>query len=142
VIFCDTSFAAKLYALEPETAVVRQAIDEADQVFVSDLFRVELMSVFHRRMREGLWMPEDFRTAIEQFQRDDLCGFWTWLPLERKILQAAEQVFTTLPPSTFLRAADCIHLVTALYHGFGIIHTFDQHQAQAAQVLGLRAASV
>jgi predicted nucleic acid-binding protein len=142
MIFCDTSFAAKLYALEPETAAVRTLLEEAQWIYVSELFRVEVLAVFHRRLREGKWTPAEFRAADRQFQHDDQTGFWSWLPVEHQLMVAAEQTFRTLPPDIFLRAADCIHLTTARQHGFGGIHTYDAHQSRAALALGLQALTV
>ncbi len=40
----------------------------------------------------------------------------TWMPLNTTIVAAAATTFTTLPTSIFLRASDCIHLVTAIHH--------------------------
>ncbi len=53
MIFCDTSTAAKLYVPESESPAVRALLEAADAVYVSDLARVELHGVFHRRWREG-----------------------------------------------------------------------------------------
>jgi predicted nucleic acid-binding protein len=52
VIFCDTSALAKYYVPEAESAALASRLDAEDAVVVSELARVELMSVFHRRMRE------------------------------------------------------------------------------------------
>lgn len=46
MVFCDTSTVAKLYVVETESKAVRALLEEADQRFVSDLVRVELMGVF------------------------------------------------------------------------------------------------
>jgi predicted nucleic acid-binding protein len=42
----------------------------------------------------------------------------------------------------FLRTSDCLHLVTALHHGFDAIHTHDRHQCLAAAALGLKAVTL
>ena len=138
MIFGDTSAVAKLYVPEAESAAVRRLFEAEDGVGVSDLVRVELMGVFHRRLREGRWSPADFQTAVRQFNQDDLGGFWTWLPLDGRILAAAAHTYTTLPGTVFLRSADCLHLVTALHHNFAEIHTYDHQQARAASALGLK----
>ena len=138
MIFCDTSTAAKLYVPEVQTAAVRRTLEVEDAVCVSELFRVELTAVFHRRLREGRWSPADFRAAVRQFSRDDIAGFWTWLPLDRTIVEGAAHTFTTLPANVFLRSSDCLHLVTALHHKFAEVHTHDAHQIAAAAALGLK----
>ena len=57
-------------------------------------------------------------------------------------MEAAANTYTTLPDTVFLRAADCLHLVTALHHNFGQIYTYDIHQTRAAAALGIKAAIV
>ena len=53
MIFCDTSTLAKYYVPEAETDAVQSHLDGEDQVMASELARVELMAVFHRRLRAG-----------------------------------------------------------------------------------------
>ena len=139
MIFCDTSTAAKLYVPERESAAVRQRLESEDEVCVSELVRVELMGVFHRRLRERKWGRADFTTAVRQFSHDEISGFWTWLSLDSVIMEAAAKTYSTLPDTLLLRSADCLHLVTGLHHNFSEIHTHDTHQAFAAAALGMRA---
>ena len=112
MIFCDTSMVAKLYVPERESRAVRQCLEAEDEVCVSQLARPELMGVFHRRLRERKWTGEDFLTAVRQFSTDDIGKFWTWLPLDSAIIEAAAKTYSTLPENVFLRSADCLHLVT------------------------------
>ena len=139
MIICDTSTIAKYYVFEPESARVRERLDNEDAVYVSELVRVELMGVFHRRLRERKWTQEEFTAAASQFHADDLSGYWTWLPLDGTIAEAAATTYATLPPDVFLRSSDCLHLATAIRHGFAAIHTHDKHQTVAAPSLGLEA---
>lgn len=142
MIFCDTSTLAKLYVPEAESAAVRKRLETEDEVFASELARVELMGVFHRRLREKRWPRADFQTAIRQFTSDDIGGFFTWLPLDGAISEAAAKTYATLPENIFLRSADCLHLVTAMHHNFAEIHTHDAHQSAAAAALGLKVVSI
>jgi len=130
---------AKFYVPEAESPAIRRLLETADRVCVSELARPELMAVFHRRLREGVWNRQYFLSAVRQFQHDDLAGFWTWLPVDESILKSAAQTFAALPPTVFLRSSDCIHLVTALRHNFTEFLTFDAHQTRAASALGLSA---
>jgi predicted nucleic acid-binding protein len=79
-----------------------------------------------------------FMTAVRQFTNDDVGGFWTWLPLDSTIIESAAKTYTTLPDTVFLRSADCLHLVTAMHHGFTDIYTYDIRQTDAAVALGLK----
>ena len=102
----------------------------------------EPLGVFHRRLREGKWPRVHFEAATRQYLHDDTAGFWTWLPLDSTIVEAAVRAYTTLPDNVYLRSADCLHLVTALHHGFSDIYTHDTHQFAVAPALGLRAIRV
>ncbi|MEI6051695.1 MAG: type II toxin-antitoxin system VapC family toxin [Opitutaceae bacterium] len=137
MIFCDTSAIAKLYVAEKESPAVRARLEAEDQVCISELARAELMSVFHRQLRDKKWTRDQFLIAVRQFTHDDIGGFWTWLPLDPTIVEAAAKTYTTLPDHVWLRSADCLHLVTAMHHGFAEILTYDVNQSAAARSLGL-----
>jgi predicted nucleic acid-binding protein len=142
MLFCDTSTLAKYYVPEKDSAAVRARLDGEDRVAFSELARAELMGVFHRRLREHKWTKDVFLAVVRQFSKDDIGGYWTWLPLDGVIVEQSVKTFMTLPETIFLRTADCLHLVTALHHGFAEIHTHDTHQTQAASALGLTAISI
>ena len=137
MIFCDTSTLAKYYVPESESAAVMARLDAEQDVALSELARAELLGVFHRRLREGRWDRGAFEATLRQFQHDEAGGFWTWLPLDGAVVEQAVKAYATLPEAVFLRTADCLHLVTAVRHGFGEIHTHDRHQATAASAFAL-----
>lgn len=139
MIFCDTSAAVKIYVPERESSSVQLLFNAEDEICLSELTRIELMGVFHRRLREGQWNQSQFLGAVRQFSNDELSGFWTWLPLDQSIIHAAAKIYTTLPRTVFLRSSDCIQVVTALRHNFAEIYTYNSHQSAAAAVLGLKA---
>jgi predicted nucleic acid-binding protein len=138
MIFCDTSAIAKFYVVEKETPAMRARLEAEDQVCLSELVRAELMGVFHRQLREKKWTRDKFLTAVRQFTNDDIGGFWTWLPLDTTIIDAAAKTYASLPDTVRLRTADCLHLVTAMHHGFTDIYTYDANQSAAAVSLGLK----
>ena len=140
--FCDTSTLAKYYVPEIESSSVRFHLDQEHEVMLSELARVELMGVFHRRLRERKWTREEFLTVIQQFSRDNIEGYWKWLPLDGNIVDEASKIFLTLSETIFLRSSDCLHLVTAMHYGIKDVYTYDLHQIQAASVLGLNPISV
>jgi predicted nucleic acid-binding protein len=142
MIYCDTSTIAKLYVPEAESPAVRRRLESEDMVFASELARVELMGVFHRRLREKRWTRADFQIAVRQFTTDDISDFFTWLPLDNASTEAAAKTYATLPDTIFLRSADCLHLVTALRHGIGEVLTHDGHQTAAAATLGIKATAI
>jgi predicted nucleic acid-binding protein len=58
------------------------------------------------------------------------------------VVEQAVKIYTTLPESIFLRAADCLHLVTALHHGLAEICTHEARQTRADSALGLTPVSI
>jgi len=142
MLFCDTSTLAKYYVPEAESASVQARLDHEDYVVASELARLELVAVFHRRLRERKWTRQDYQSVSRQFAKDDVAGYWRWVPLNGEIVEDALQTFATLPNTIFLRSADAIHLVTALHHGFSEIYTHDDHQGRAAAAFGLNAVSI
>lgn len=100
------------------------------------------MAVFHRRLQQKKWTKDELLAVVRQFSKDEIAGYWTWLPLDGGIVEQSVKIFTTLPETVFLQTADCLHLVTALHHGFSEIPTHDAHPIQAAEMLGLRAIQI
>lgn len=137
MLFCDTSTMAKYYVLEAESVAVQSRLDADDMVVASQLARAELMAVFHRRLRERIWSKNEFEAVTRQFSRDDIGGYWSWVSIDTAVVDQAVKVYLTLPGKVFLRASDCVHLVTALHYGFAEIYTHDRHQISAASALGL-----
>jgi len=142
MLFCDTSTLAKYYVSEPESDAVRSRLDGEDQVLLSELARAELLGLFHRRLRQRGWDRNEFTTVVRQFSTDEGSGYWTWIPLDGEIVEQVVRLYATLPEDVLLRTADCLHLVTALRHGFGEIHTHDTHQHDGASALGLTAVAI
>jgi uncharacterized protein len=142
MLFCDTSTLAKYYVQESESDAVRARLDAEDQVLLSELARAELAAVFHRQLRERKWSHDEFTTVVRQFSADEAVGYWTWVPLDSRIIEQVVRNFTTLPADVFLRTADCLHLVTALQQGFTEVHTHDAHQRNGAGALGLTAVAI
>jgi uncharacterized protein len=136
-MFCDTSTLVKYYVNEAESDAVRARINEAEEVTLSSLARVEVMSVFHRYWREGLWSREQFLHAVGRFEQDDLSGALSFVLLDESIVAYSANIYTRLPNDMFLRASDCLHISTALYSDYREIHTHDLRQAKAAEALGL-----
>jgi predicted nucleic acid-binding protein len=142
MVFCDTSTLAKYYVPEAETSAVQSRLDAEGQVMASELAKVELMAVFHRRLRERKWTQREFQAVVRQFSKDDIARYWDWVPLESKIIEEAVRAFITLPETAYLRSADCLHLVTAIHQNFDEIYTHDSHQQKAASAFGLNFVSI
>ena len=71
IYFLDTSALAKLYHQEQGSETVEGwAADHTIRLWLSDLARVELHSVFVRKVREGELAEAALQTALECFRED------------------------------------------------------------------------
>ena len=141
-MFCDSSTLLKYYTDEAESDAVRACLGEAEEVMLSALGRVEVMSAFYQRLCRRLWTQEQFSRMAGKFETDILRQLWTWLPVDDAIIKYSAQVYLALPPGLFLRASDCLHLASAIASDHAEIHTHDLRQAQAAEALGLVAVRI
>ena len=95
-----------------------------------------------RKVREGLAAPSTVQAVFAQFNADVAAGDIRLLLLTEAIVDRVESVFATAPATTYLRAADALHLATAAEHGFVEIHSNDKHLLAAAPLFGLRGVNV
>ena len=114
MIYLDAAYIAKFYVEEPESERVRAHLDAAGAVGSCVHARVEVMSVFHRKLREGLMPQAEFEHFCQQFQADCAAGLWMWFPMQDGLIVESCRRIGLLPPSVFLRSSDAIHLTCAV----------------------------
>lgn len=66
-MYFDTSYIAKFYFNEPESARVRELVRTADTIHSSLWALAEFHAVLHRRLREGSASPGDARDLSSRF---------------------------------------------------------------------------
>lgn len=141
-LYFDTSYLGKLRWPEPGTAEVTACAATADELVCSSLGRAEFYSISHRKLREGIATASTVRIVCSQFEADCASAAIRFLPLSDEVLDRVAHAFATASASTFLRAADAIHLATAAVHGFTEIHSNDRHLLAAAPLFGIRGVNV
>ena len=135
--YYDANYLFKLQCVENGTSEVRAHAATVNILCIAAHGRAEYASAAFRKVREGSATPSDYQLAIAQVKADAATGNLKFLPLTETILNRVEQVFATAPATTFLRAADALHLATAAEHGFTEIHSNDKHLLAAAPLFGL-----
>lgn len=141
-LFFDATYFGKLHWREPGSAEVLACAAATDELVCSMHGRAEFYSIGFRKVREGLAAPSSLQAVFAQFNADIATGDIRLLPLTDAILDRVESVFATAPATTYLRAADAIHLATAAEHGFAEIFSNDKHLLAAAPIFGLRGVNV
>ena len=141
-LYFDATYLGKLHWQEPGSSEVIACTATADEIVCSLHGRAEFYSIGFRKLREGIATPQALKAVFAQFRADCVSGAIRILPLTDAIIDRVEAVFTTAPATTYLRAADALHLATAAEHGFTDIHSNDRHLLAAAPLFGLRGANV
>lgn len=142
MIYFDSAYIARCYLVEPGHAEVAALATRSPGIASAEIARVEVASVFHRKLREGSITPKNHRELCLQFSDDIGAGIWTFLPIGSPLLARAQSAYQTLPAATFLRSADCLHLCAAAAAGFKEIYSNDRHLLAAAPRFGLRPVNV
>jgi predicted nucleic acid-binding protein len=127
VIYFDAACIAKFYLDEPDSDAVRALAESAGEV----------LTVFHRKLREKAFGQKAFEVLCEQFEADSNALVWEWLPVSSTLVSRVSAGVRSLPAQVFLRAADALHLACAAEHGFREIYSNDRHLLPAAAHFGL-----
>lgn len=141
MIYFDTSYVVRLYFDDPGHAQVRE-LAATDHVACALHGRAEAIAAFHRKFREGVIRSSHFQALLKQFAVDNEAGAIRWLPSGPEVVARLEQVYTGLPATVYLRAADAVHLATAALHNHKTVYSNDAHLLGAAKHFGLTGKNV
>jgi len=142
VIYFDTSYVAKCYLNETGSSAVRQLAQSQSSLACCEYGRIEVVSTFHRNLREGLLTKPQYDVVARQFESDDQSWVWTWLPLTADLCRKTAARIYALPHATFIRAGDALHLTSAVENGFAEIYSNDRHLQTSAALFGLETVNV
>jgi predicted nucleic acid-binding protein len=88
-VYLDTSYLAKFYLNEPESARVRELVRKADAVRSSLWALAEFHAVLHSHFREGSLTQRDVHDLAARFAQHREAGLWTFAPVTEALLQRA-----------------------------------------------------
>jgi predicted nucleic acid-binding protein len=141
VIYFDTTYLVRLYLTEPGSEEVRE-LCAPHQLCSASHAQAEVPAAIHRAFREGRLSPEVFAAALAQFAMDQASDGMLWLPLSHALLGGMVSRYSEIPRTTFLRAADALHLACAAEHGFTEVYSNDRHFLAAAPLFGLKGINI
>jgi predicted nucleic acid-binding protein len=142
MIYIDTSYITKCYVGEIGSAEVLALLAGRSDLVCSAHGRLEVVASLKRIQREGKLDARALKQAIRRLEADELAGHWQWLPVSSELIDLACRRVAALPPSTFLRAADALHLVAAQEAGCTAVYSHDRHLLAAAPLFDLTAQDV
>jgi len=141
-VYLDSAYIVKFYVNEPESAAVRNLIAKADVLSSTNLAVAEVTCALHRHMREGSLNRKQISELLAAFLDHIHDGVWSLVPLTDGLLNRTALLVRAMPEGVPLRAADAIHLTTALDLGEREVWTNDRHLLAAAPHFGLLGRSV
>jgi len=136
-VYYDATYLLKLQITEAGSTEVRTHAASVYEIHTAHHGRAEFASAAFRKVREGAATLIDYQRLIFQFRADCSATTIVLLPLTDAIIDRVEAAFLTAPDTTYLRAADALHLATAADHGFTAIYSNDKHLLAAAPLFGL-----
>jgi len=136
-LYFDSSYLFRVYSCEPGHEAVKELLVRCTGLFSAWHARAEFAAIVLRKQREGRDSPEDLFELHEQFLDECRSGQVQLLPLTENVFQAIESALRSAPGTTFLRAADAMHLACAAQHGFTEVYSNDRHFLAAAPLFGL-----
>jgi predicted nucleic acid-binding protein len=140
--YYDANYLVKLQINEGGSTEVQLHATTVSEIYTAQHSRAEFASAAFRKIREGVATAGDFQRLTAQLKSDIATGTIVLLPLTEAIIDRVETTFATAPATTYLRAADALHLATAAEHGFTEIHSNDKHLLAAAPLFGLTGVNV
>ena len=141
MLYFDTSYLARLYLEDHGFQTVRE-LAVTDSIATARHGRLETVAAFHRALREGRLSSNEFHQLENQFIFDCERGGIHILANTGATYLKTENAFSHAPASTFLRAADALHLACATENGFTEIYSNDRHFLTAAPLFSLNGVNV
>ena len=134
--YIDTSVLVKRYVSEPGSDALDSFLMTAQpDLIASELIRLELVSTFGRKRREGRFTSADLDKLQIQADADLLSGRIELVSLRGDLIQRALGLRRRLVQP--LATLDAIHLASALTQRVDVFMTNDQQLTRAATEAGL-----
>jgi len=109
LIYLDSTCLVRLYFEDAGYERVRQ-LAATDAIACAQHGRAEVISAFHRKLRERAVSARLYEITLRQFVNEMRAGAFRWLPLSESVFERVELMYASLPAAIFLRAADALHL--------------------------------
>jgi len=141
ILFLDTSALVKFFHREEGTHVVVSIMsDLTNEIWVSELARLEFVCALHRRLRMNELTEDDLNKVLNGFYKE--YSRLNTKKIGRAVLNEAESLVKRLGRTSGLRALDAIHLATfSLFNQIEemLFVAADDFLLKAAKAIGARA---
>ncbi len=141
-VYFDTTYLVRLYLPDSGADLVQQKASEFSKIACGWHGQIEFIAALHRAFREDRICQSQLEDMLDQFERDCDEGLFHWIELKNSAKDKLSRVFRKAPATSFLRAADALHLACAADYGFAEVYSNDRHFLLAAELFGLRGINV
>jgi len=131
-VLLDSSALAKRYIDEPGWPQVRATLQAADELLLSVIAFPEVVAALNRNRRDGKLTDDQYEVAKRRATADFKDA--TVITLDAEVMQSTIRCLEQAP----LRAADAIHVASALEANADCFVSADRRQCRAAKAMGLR----
>ncbi|HKK18850.1 MAG TPA: type II toxin-antitoxin system VapC family toxin [Opitutales bacterium] len=141
-LYFDSNYLFRLYSTEAGSEAVQKLAGSTQCITSAWHGRAELASALLRKRRESALPDEAIQEIRYQIRDDRENGCLVFLDHSESITARLEWVLEQAPKSTFIRAADALHLACASEHGYKKVYSNDRHFLLAASLFGLEGVNV
>jgi predicted nucleic acid-binding protein len=141
MLYLDSSYLVRLYVTDFGWEKVI-ALAAANTLTCCIHGRTEVVAALHRKFRELSISQRELTLLLAEFDRDCKDGAFSWLPLSTGVVERVATVFSTLPATVALRAADAVHLGCAAENGLREIYSNDARLLTSAAHFGLKGINI
>lgn len=134
-MYIDTSCLVAYYLPEQKSSLVQEKIHSADQVVISLLTDIEMLSAIRKKERMRDISTKDTDEVFRLYKSHRDTGLFKVVDLTPTVFKASE--FILQSTSTALRTLDAIHLGIVQANKFELF-SFDQTLIDSAQELNIK----
>lgn len=137
LLFIDTSSLFKFYYPESGSDAVEARMAEAGRLSISELSRVEFLSIVARKVRMRDIDRKQYTRLMSAFDEDCLSRTYAMIPVNGEVLDEARSLMERLGLQSPLRTLDSLQLACAMRSGAEDFLCHDTRLAEMAEQIGL-----
>jgi len=139
LIYLDTSLVVSLFCLDANSAAAATLLQTAEEKFlITVLVELEAVNAFGLKEFRKEITSKQAEASLRNLDKAIRSGVFQLRPLPESVFERARQLSRQLTPTLGTRTADLLHVAAALELGASSLYTFDLHQRNMAQAVGLK----